>query len=59
MLSEQRDGSFRLVVNTTKDDLKKATPFKLGDVDKAGPNAGKSADAAPLNKGADPASLKK
>ena len=59
VLSEQRDGSFRLVVNTTKDDLKKATPFKLGDVDKAGPNAGKSADAAPLNKGADPASMKK
>lgn len=50
VLSEQRDGSFRLVVNTTKDDLKKATPFNLGDVDKAGPNAGKSGDAASLKK---------
>lgn len=50
VLSEQRDGSFRLVVNTTKDDLKKATPFNLGDVDKAGPNAAKSGDAASLKK---------
>lgn len=50
VLSEQRDGSFRLVVNTTKDDLKKATPFNLGDVDKAGPDAGKAADAASMKK---------
>jgi len=26
VLSKQRDGSFRLVVNTTKDDLRLATP---------------------------------
>ncbi len=58
VLSEQRDGAFRLVVNTTKDDLKKATPFNLGDVDKAGPNAGKSSEAASMNKGANPASVK-
>jgi sporulation protein YlmC with PRC-barrel domain len=45
VLNEQRDGSFRLVVNTTKDDLKNAVPFNFADVDKAGPNAGKAADA--------------
>jgi sporulation protein YlmC with PRC-barrel domain len=45
VLNEQRDGSFRLVVNTTKDDLKNAAPFNFADVDKAGPNAGKAADA--------------
>lgn len=40
-LSEQRDGSFRLVVNTTKDELKKTEAFNFADVDKAGPDAGK------------------
>lgn len=48
VLSEQRDGSFRLVVNTNKDDLKKAAPFNLGDVDKPGPDAGKAADASSM-----------
>lgn len=42
VLNEQRDGSFRLVVNTTKDDLKNAAPFDFADVDKAGPDAGKA-----------------
>lgn len=42
VLNEQRDGSFRLVVNTTKDDLKNAAPFEFTDVDKAGPDAGKA-----------------
>ncbi|MFN4016906.1 MAG: PRC-barrel domain-containing protein [Reyranella sp.] len=48
VLSEQRDGSFRLVVNTNKDDLKKAAPFNLGEVDKPGPDAGKAADATSM-----------
>ena len=46
VLSEQRDGSFRLVVNTTKDELKKAEPFNFADVDKAGPDAGKTGAAS-------------
>jgi len=46
VLSEQRDGSFRLVVNTTKDELKKAEAFNFADVDKAGPDAGKTGAAS-------------
>ena len=36
----ESDGSARLVVNTTKEQLKNAPAFNLADVDKAGPNAG-------------------
>lgn len=50
VMSEQRDGSFRLVVNTTREDLKKAAPFNFADVDKPGPNAGKAPDGAPAKK---------
>lgn len=50
VMKEERDGSFRLVVNTTREDLKKATPFNLADVDKPGPNAGKTSDTAPAKK---------
>jgi hypothetical protein len=46
VLNEQRDGSFRLVVNTTRDDLKNAAPFSFADVDKAGPDAGKAMDTS-------------
>ena len=42
VLSEMEDGSARLVVNTNKEDLKKAPAFNFADVDKAGPDAGKS-----------------
>lgn len=42
VLSEQRDGSVGLVVNTTKDELKKAEAFNFADVDKTGPDAGKT-----------------
>lgn len=45
VMSEQSDGSYKLVVNTTKEDLKGAKPFTFADVDKAGPNAGKAFDA--------------
>ena len=41
-LLEQADGSARLVVNTTKEDLKKAPAFNFADVDRPGPNAGKT-----------------
>lgn len=37
VLSEQTDGSARMVVNTTRDDLKNAPAFNFADVDKAGP----------------------
>lgn len=40
VLTEQQDGTARLVVNTTRDDLKKAPAFNFADVDKAGPKAG-------------------
>ncbi len=36
VLSEVGDGSARLVVNTTKEDLKKVTAFNFDDVDKPG-----------------------
>ena len=40
VLNEEPDGNARLVVNTTRDDLKKAPAFNFADVDKAGPKAG-------------------
>ena len=40
VISELGDGNARLVVNTTREDLKKAQAFNFADVDKAGPNAG-------------------
>lgn len=36
VLSEQNDGSARMVINTTKEELKNAPEFKFADVDKAG-----------------------
>jgi sporulation protein YlmC with PRC-barrel domain len=39
VLSEQPDGTARLVVNTTREDLKRAPAFNFADVDKAGPDA--------------------
>ena len=36
VLTEQNDGSAKLVVNTNKDELKNAPPFNFADVDKAG-----------------------
>jgi sporulation protein YlmC with PRC-barrel domain len=36
VLSEQSDGSARLVVNSTKEDLKKAPAFNVTDIDKTG-----------------------
>lgn len=50
MLNEQKDGSVRLVVNTTKEDLKNVTPFNFADVDKAGTDAGKSPSVGPVKK---------
>jgi sporulation protein YlmC with PRC-barrel domain len=47
LLTEQPDGSARLVVNTTKEELKKAPPFNEAEVDKPGPNAkSKTGDAS-------------
>jgi len=45
VLSEQQDGSARLVVNTTRDDLKNAPAFNFADVDKAGSRVGTSGQA--------------
>jgi sporulation protein YlmC with PRC-barrel domain len=42
VLSEMPDGTARLVVNTTKEQLKNAPPFDFAEVDKAGPDAGKT-----------------
>jgi sporulation protein YlmC with PRC-barrel domain len=36
VLREQNDGSARVVINTNKEELKSAPPFKFADVDKAG-----------------------
>ncbi|ANW00875.1 PRC-barrel domain-containing protein [Bradyrhizobium icense] len=36
VLSEKSDGSARVVINTTKEDLKNAPAFNFADVDKAG-----------------------
>jgi len=46
VMSETADGSARLVVNTTREDLKKVQPFNLADVDKAGPEAGSTTGSA-------------
>jgi sporulation protein YlmC with PRC-barrel domain len=40
VISELKDGSARLVVNTRKEDLKNAAPFNFADVDRPGPHAG-------------------
>jgi sporulation protein YlmC with PRC-barrel domain len=40
VLSEQNDGSAKLVINTTRDDLKNAPAFNFADVDKAGTGTG-------------------
>jgi sporulation protein YlmC with PRC-barrel domain len=39
VLTEQNDGSARMVVNTTKEELKNAPAFNFADVDKAGTGA--------------------
>jgi sporulation protein YlmC with PRC-barrel domain len=39
VLSEQSDGAARMVINTTKEDLKNAPAFNFADVDKAGSGA--------------------
>lgn len=48
VLTLQDDGSYKAVINTTKDDLKKAPEFKLADDEPDAPPAGKPA-AAPKN----------
>lgn len=58
VLSEQSDGSARLVVNTTRDDLKKAPAFNLADVDKAGPNAGRTTGSGSGGTGSAPPARK-
>jgi hypothetical protein len=42
VMSEQQDGAAKLVVNTTKDQLKNAKPFDFAEIEKSGPNAGKT-----------------
>lgn len=51
VLTEQNDGSARVVINTTKEDLKNAPPFNFADVDKPGSGA-----AAMNTTGASPSS---
>ena len=46
ILSEKSDGSARVVINTTKEDLKKAPAFNFADVDKAGSNSSVSTTGA-------------
>jgi sporulation protein YlmC with PRC-barrel domain len=52
VLREQNDGSPRLVVNTTKEDLKGAPAFNFADVDKAGSGAttGSTNDSSNMGK---------
>ena len=52
VLSEMADGSARLVVNTTRDDLKKVQAFNFADVDKASPGSGSTtgSGASPAKK---------
>lgn len=50
VISEMADGAARLVVNTTKEDLKNAQPFNFADVDKAGPGTGVTTSSAPTKK---------
>jgi sporulation protein YlmC with PRC-barrel domain len=47
VLTEQNDGNARVVINTTKDDLKNAPAFNFADVDKAGPGAATTTGASP------------
>jgi sporulation protein YlmC with PRC-barrel domain len=46
-MAEQRDGAWRVVANTTKEDLKGAPAFKFADIDKAGATTGSAAADAP------------
>jgi sporulation protein YlmC with PRC-barrel domain len=46
MMMENRDGAWKLVANTTKEDLKGAPAFKFADIDKAGSTAGSASSAA-------------
>jgi sporulation protein YlmC with PRC-barrel domain len=50
LLSEQNDGSPRLVVNTNKEELKNAPEFNLADVDKAGSGAATTGSASDTSK---------
>ena len=45
VLNEQTDGSARMVINTTKEDLKNAPAFNFADVDKAGAGAATTGQA--------------
>ncbi|MFL9824076.1 PRC-barrel domain-containing protein [Rhodoplanes sp. SY1] len=61
VLSEQSDGSARLVVNTTKEDLKSAPPFNFADVDRPGGRSqttGSSSSGAALQPNPDRAPTK-
>jgi sporulation protein YlmC with PRC-barrel domain len=49
MMTEQRDGAWRLVANTTKEDLKGAPAFKFADIDKAGSTTGSASADTPAN----------
>jgi sporulation protein YlmC with PRC-barrel domain len=53
ILSEKRDGSARVVINTTKEDLKKAPAFNFADVDKAASGAGTTGASSQPAQGAD------
>jgi sporulation protein YlmC with PRC-barrel domain len=50
VLKEQNDGSPRLMVNTTKDELKNAPAFNFADVDKAGSGAATTGSASDTSK---------
>ena len=50
VLNEQSDGAARLMVNTTRDDLKNAPAFKLADIDKAGPMSGSTTGSGSMRK---------
>lgn len=50
VISEMGDGAARLVVNTNREDLKKAQAFNFSDVDKAGPSTASTAGDAPAKK---------
>jgi sporulation protein YlmC with PRC-barrel domain len=49
MMTEQRDGAWRIVANTTKEDLKGAPAFKFADIDKAGSTTGSASADTPAN----------
>jgi sporulation protein YlmC with PRC-barrel domain len=46
VLTEQNDGNARVVINTSKDDLKNAPAFNFADVDKAGAGAAATTGAS-------------